>query len=303
MPKKIVTFFLALIAVLIPFEHKYDKLFRFSSLKLVPQGLEFASSYDKKIYFYLSDIFALLLFVATLFLIQNRRKLFQNPLWIIFLSAFFSIILSPFAHYPLPYFRLLQLLTPVLLFSTIQTIFRPQDSLFKWIASAIVLAGICQSIIGILQYSQQDALGLRLIGEVSPHAHFTSHHGQRWLIDSLLGKHYASDVVMRASGTFPNVNVFGGFLFLSILMTYGLIFSMEKRWKLLCLTLPLQFLALLTSYSRSALFALGLASSIWILCIFLNADPKKSRLRFFVPFILISFPLTFCLRLGSIRSI
>src|SRR3990167_2983373 len=117
--KYVVTaFLLALLAFLIPIEHKYDKLFRFFSLTLVPPGLEISKQYDQKIYFYLSDIIVLLLTGIGLFWFRiPLQKWFGNFLWVVWLCALISILVSPFASYPIPYFRLLQLFTPIALFS------------------------------------------------------------------------------------------------------------------------------------------------------------------------------------------
>ena len=109
---------LVLFAFLIPIEHKYDKWFRFFSIKLIPEGLSVTGQYEKKIYFYLSDFLALAL--TWIGLVSFRiplKKWFASPLWIVWICAFLSILVSPFSHYPIPYFRLLQLFTPIALFS------------------------------------------------------------------------------------------------------------------------------------------------------------------------------------------
>src|SRR3990167_7747513 len=116
--KRLPLFFIVLLVFLIPFEHKYDKLFRFVSLTLIPEGLELSKSFDKKIYFYLSDLIVLTISCLALFKKEiSLKPFFFHPLWIVFLAAIVSILASPFFNYPLPYIRLLQLFTPFALYS------------------------------------------------------------------------------------------------------------------------------------------------------------------------------------------
>ncbi len=102
---------LCLLAFAIPIEHKYDKLFRFFSLKLIPPNVVLPDFFDKKIYFYPSDLIALgLLFIALFALRVPIRRFFLSRgavfLWLVFLFAFISILFSPLAHYAIPYIRL-----------------------------------------------------------------------------------------------------------------------------------------------------------------------------------------------------
>src|SRR3990167_11549201 len=95
---------LILIAFAIPIEHKYDKLFRFFSKELIPQGLNIAG-YDKKIYFYASDLLALTLVpIGLVWMRIPWRRFFGERgapfLWVILLCGLVSIITSPFSHYP-----------------------------------------------------------------------------------------------------------------------------------------------------------------------------------------------------------
>src|SRR5690242_8498642 len=119
---------LALLTFTIPFEHKYDKLFRFFSLTLIPEGLHVSPSYGKLIYFYPSDWIGLALCFLGLFWFRiPLRKFFGHPLWIVWLCAALSIYLSPFSHYPIPYLRLWQLFTPIALFSFLAFAFHEKE--------------------------------------------------------------------------------------------------------------------------------------------------------------------------------
>lgn len=252
---------LGIVAFLIPFEHKYDKLFRFYSLTLIPPGVEVSQAYDKLIYFYVSDIIAIIL--MCLGLIKFRiplKKWFGHPLWIVWFCALASIMASPFGHYPIPYFRLLQLLTPIALFSFITNFEEPQK-LTRVILTCIAIAGLIQTVIGIAQYFHQAPLGLRLFGETNQTSFFYTQDGNRWWLDRFLNYKPQSVILIRAAGTLPHANVFGGFMVFSILATYYL--SQTKRFWLY--TLPLQFFALAVSFSRAALFAWAIATFLWLL--------------------------------------
>lgn len=289
----VVATLLALLAFAIPIEHKYDKLFRFFSLTLIPEGVDVSQSYEKKLYFYVTDLITLALFSIGLFSIP-LKKLFRNPLWIVLLSAFFSILASPFFNYPIPYTRLLQLFTPVALFSFISTAFSPQErsKITQLILMAIIAAGLFQTAVGIAQYFNQGPLGLRLLGETNQRTIFTIHDGSRWLIDQMFHRKSESAVIIRASGTFPHANVFGGFMVVSIFATYALLMQSKKKNWLLTLTLPFQFFALSLSFSRAALFAWGIATSIWLGIMLYQYGFKEPKLRQIGAVIAIFFVLT-----------
>lgn len=244
---------LALLAFLIPIEHKYDKWFRFYSLTLIPEGLNILPQYEKKIYFYLSDCIALVLTAMSFPL----RKWWKNPLWIVWLCALFSIIASPFTHYPIPYFRLLQLFTPIALVSFFAN---AKEDYTRIILHSLCFAALFQAVIAIAQYVHQGPLGLRLLGEPTTFSVLGAPDGSRWLLDLFFNHKTNSALLIRASGTLPHPNVLGGFLVFSILATY---FLSQKR-KIWLFTLPFQILALALSYSRSALFAWMLSSCLWI---------------------------------------
>lgn len=273
---------LVALAFAIPIEHKYDKLFRFYSLTLIPEGVTVSQSYEKKIYFYISDLIAITLFCFSLFWYRTPlRKLFGNPLWFVFLAALISIVASPFIGYPIPYIRLLQLFTPIALFSFISTSFSDEEKggILRYTLIAIVAAGLFQTAVAIGQYFHQGPLGLRLLGETNQTTIFNIKDGSRWIFDQLLNRKSDSTVVIRAAGTFPHANVFGGFMVLSILSTYALLMqSVKKNWILLS-TLPLQFFAMCLSFSRSALFAWAIGTLIWFVLMFRQFGMKNQRLR------------------------
>jgi O-antigen ligase len=262
---------LALLAFAIPIEYKYDKLFRFFSLSLIPQGIEIPSSFDKKIYFYPSDIAALLLLIAAIFWFRTplSRLLLQRGsvyLWTLFGCSLVSILASSFADYPVIYIRLWQLLTPLLLFSFINAAIEEEDKprLIRIVLSAIVLAALFQTAVAIVQYFTQDWLGLRMLCEQKTRPGFGIWNGSRWIFDRIFNRIAPTTLLLRSSGTLLHPNVLGGFLSVSILASYALMMQMGKKGRLyLGLTLPFQFFALAVTYSRSAIFALTLGTFFW----------------------------------------
>lgn len=285
----VVSALLILLAFAIPIEHKYDKLFRFYSLTLIPEGLEVSRAYEKKIYFYVSDLISVsLLFIGLFWYRIPARKLFSNPLWVVFLLALASIADSPFFNYPIAYLRLLQLLTPFALFSFISTAFSDEEKtrITRTILLTLVTAGLFQALIAIAQYFHQAPIGLRILGETNQSTIFSIKDGSRWLIDQLLHRPSDTTIIHRASGTLPHANVFGGLMLVSLLSTYALI-SRQKNWFLI-LSIPIQLFAMSLSYSRSALFAWGIATLIWFA---LNGlKPKRHQTIALV--LAISFALT-----------
>lgn len=282
------------LAFAIPIEHKYDKLFRFYSLSLIPEGLKISQSYEKKIYFYISDLIAITLFLMGIFWFRIPfKRLFGNPLWIVFLCAIISIIASPFFNYPIPYIRLLQLFTPIALFSFISTAFSDEERIkvVRYIGIAIVAAGLFQSAIAITQYFHQAPLGLRILGETTQIGTFVIESGSRWLLDDLLN-YKGEPTIMRAAGTLPHTNVFGGFMVLSLLTTYAFLIQTEKRRWLLSLLLFLQFFAMSLSYSRASLFAWAISTFIWFGLMVYHYGFKNKRLQHIALVIAVSLGLT-----------
>jgi len=265
--RRLSIFFLCTVAFAIPIEHKYDKLFRLFSLKLIPPNVVLPSFFEKKIYFYPSDILALGLLCIAVFALRipvRRFFIFRGAifLWIVFLLSLISIVLSPLAQYPIPYIRLLQLATPFLLFCFLSNACADEEKskLSSLIIGCVALAALVQSGIAIAQYAMQGPLGLRLLGEINGFSLFHVASGRKWLFD--FANIYAPATIIRASGTFPHANVLGGFLSISMLALYSF-FSMP-RWRLLsALLIPIQFFAMSLTFSRSALFSWMLGTLVW----------------------------------------
>jgi demethylmenaquinone methyltransferase/2-methoxy-6-polyprenyl-1,4-benzoquinol methylase len=251
--RRIAFWLLAIAAFAIPVEHKYDKAFRFFSLKLIPENITLPTFFDKKIYFYATDLIATVLFAIALYAMRGRLVSFFSSrgaiyLWGLFLLSFVSILVSPLSHYPLLYIRLLQLFTPILLYCWIANGFEPEqrDRLAKTLLLVFLAAASIQSVIAIVQHAIQGPLGLRLLGEQNTFSTFLM-HGEK---------------AIRASGTLPHPNLLGGFLTVSILASYSFFFTRLRPF--FFVLIPLQFFAMCLAFSRSALFGLAIGTLVWL---------------------------------------
>lgn len=289
------TVLLVALAFLIPIEHKYDKLFRFYSLTLIPEGVFVSPQYEKKLYFFISDLISLTLLGIGLFWIKiPKADFFKNGLWALFICALCSIAASPFLSYPIAYSRLLQLATPMILFSFVKNAFsfEERERFTNAILIAIVAAGLFQTGVAILQYFHQQPLGLRLLGETNQKTIYLMQDQSRWLIDQVLGIRKGEPEIMRASGTLPHSNVLGGFLFFSLIATYALSMRPKTLHRIWGLTIPFQLFALGLSFSRAALLAWGLATLIWFTLMISRRGFKDSRLIWIGSIVSVSFLAT-----------
>lgn len=263
--RRISLFLLSLLTLAIPIEHKYDKPFRYFSRKLIPPDVSLPSFFEKKIYFYPSDVIALILLCIALFALRVpiSRFFFGRGaafLWIVFFFALLSIAFSPLVHYPILYIRLLQLATPFLLFSFLANGSEDNTRWTTVLLSCLIAAATIQSALAIAQYACQAPLGLRLLSEPNSFPGFMSASGKRWLFD--LGKTLPAGPLIRSSGTFPHPNVLGGFLSVSILAAYSF-FPAARRTKLIACLIPILFFAMCLTFSRSALFSWAIGTIVW----------------------------------------
>src|SRR3990167_444237 len=287
---KIALAFAALLLFLVPTEYKYDKLFRFFSLDLIPPGLTLPKHYDKKIYFYISDFLSLGLFSFLLIRMRDlKRRLFLDRgaffLWILFSLAFLSIPVSSFAFYAIPYIRLFQLLSPILLYSFLANadVYTNKEAITRLLFGALIAAASLQSMIAITQYFTQISLGLHFLSEMQfSYGNircpcFGMSDGSRWMIDRLTDRVAPLPILMRAPGTLPHPNILGGFLMASLIASYAAFIEWKKWRPLFSLLIPVFFFAMAVTYSRAALFAWGLGTVLWYA---LQFKDKGKRLLF-----------------------
>ena len=198
---------------------------------------------------YISDLVAIILILRLIYLIHGKQAIF-NRFWqiISIISIFFlySIFVSR-GIYQFKIYDFIKILEFIGIFGYFANISR------KWviISASLVITGIFQGFVGLLQFIQQKSLGLRFLGEVTL---------SRALygiakVDTSFGKY------IRAYGTFAHANQLSAFLIVACATSLGLFFisGLLGRHKLskllLATTFTLIFLEFST-FSRAGLIAL-----------------------------------------------
>lgn len=261
--------------LLIPFQKNFHGFLKSLSRALLPSGLALPPAFSKKLYVSFSDLLitGIALWLLIRFRISLRRFFLEGPakLLILFLAfAILSLLLSETAHYPLQYLVILKSFLAVLLFNGLRLAI-PLGGIADWmrsIAWVLVIAAICESILGTTQYFCQHSLGWKWLGESSiGNFYFPNPSGERWVFDALFSCKTETPFLVRAAGTFGHPNPFGGFFFLSILFTYYLLLREEKisRIRFLQGSLFFQCFTLCTTFSRSAILALALCTALLLI--------------------------------------
>ncbi len=134
----------------------------------------------------------------------------------------------------------------------------------KKVMEVFVGVMVAQAVIGILQFCLQGSVGLWLLGEsfIGPDVLNVAKF-------SVFGEN-----VMRAYGTFPHPNVFGGFLVVAIFLSLYLRNEQKRLFSVLLIFLGV---GLILTFSRSAMLALviGLVGMHFL-------SNKKVSLKYFV---------------------
>lgn len=183
--------------------------------------------------------FSLLLAALSYLVFERKKKLLQPPIiLLLFVTlATISIIISPYED------SLFHLLLTIKLLELILFL-----TLLKQAPSRLLLVKIfigvmsVQAIWALGQALLQQDFGLQILGEPS--------------LDQATPHLARFGEFIRGYGSFPHPNILGGFLALSILLTFQT--SIEKKSKITLIVL--QCLGLLATFSRSALLALALVS-------------------------------------------
>ena len=293
------TWLLVLLTLFIPLQYRFYKIFKPLSRALSEQQLPLPLYFERNFCFYLTDLLVLSLSLRMLFDSQKNFLAFfldKGGKYLILLLGFalVSISLSSSSNYSLQYFRLFQLALPFLLFCSLAN-GRPLKETIPKIFWCFVSLALFECAIGIIQYFTQNEVGLRFLGEPKLHskeqaaAHFLMSDGSKWVIDRLFHLSSGPAVLLRAPGTFPHPNVFGGFLVLSSLISYCLYCWVDKkelRW-LLGASIPLQLFTLCLTFSRAALFGWFFATALWLL-LFLRKEMAdfRPKLKSLTPLIL-----------------
>ena len=142
---------------------------------------------------------------------------------------------------------------------------------FIYASSALLVSGVFQALLGIVQFVFQKSIGLKFLGESE-------------ISTSILGVakfEIAGTKIIRAYGTFPHPNIFAAFLLLALAAGVWLLLyvNFSKKSKLLNIFIPssLAILAagIILSYSRSVVIALVIFITILLIA------HKRSFVRVF----------------------
>lgn len=226
-------------------------------------------------------LLALLLF---LWFLRSPKK-FRLPVFKnfafhnIFLALFiiFSIIsLAVSAHPALGWYRLIKVLEFTGLYFYIQASFGLIFDLKKAFL-AVVCSAFFQSLIAIGQSLRQQDLGLKWLGESVLRTNFKG-------VAVVLAD---GEKFLRAYGTLPHPNVLAGWLFLAIfafyfyfLYLYGSGHKPRKPWFTVYIIYPIILLALLLTFSRTAVGLLALGVAVRLFLVLLKKDKYRITSKF-----------------------
>lgn len=278
------TLFLAIV-LFIPLQKRYHKVLDSFSKSLLQNVPDIPFYFDKMLSYYITDILGLMLFVGLL--VQGRlhlKELFiknSSKYLVLFIAlSFCSLLLAKSA--PFQYFQLLHFSISALFFFSLISYYAHDPKPFIDKACKIILVvALFECVVGISQYFLQHHLGLKHLGEASfgsyefPAA-FTMSDGSKWIIDRWLGHNFGEKSIIRSFGTLAHPNIFGGFLVFSLLVSYYVFYEIKtkKMQGLLSLAVLIQVFTLCLTFSRAALLAWVIATSLWAFLLFLKSDAK-----------------------------
>jgi hypothetical protein len=266
---RFLTLLISLVFILLPFQRRFHGCFDSWSRRIPLPDFPLPDFFSKKIHLFITDPLILLLTLVLFFRykVSARSFFWEGPskyLTLLFFTALISLYFSITNHYALQYLRLLQFSFVFLFFNALCQAGKTMNlvQLVPILASILVTLSCFESAVGIYQYFTQHSAGLHFLGEIDVR-HFPFHNPgrHRWLFDTMLPQ----EELFRATGTFSNPNILGGFLFCSVFASFYLFMKQEKTLPKIALTsiVFLQIFALYTAFSRSALLALIFAILLW----------------------------------------
>ncbi|MBS0652643.1 MAG: O-antigen ligase family protein [Verrucomicrobia bacterium] len=280
---------LLLMMAYFPFQKRFSNALKAISYSFVPSNVDLPSFFSKKMDFYFTDLIILLSVGLCLYRRRHaiRSFLFSGPakfLMVFFVTAVLSVVCSITADYAIQYYRLMQFFLFLLLFCALADTLKTTQSeqLVKRILWVFWFTALAECGIGIAQYFLQSPLGLKFFGEVNMVIfQFPMKGGYRWIIDEWTGYISNRTILSRCSGTFTHPNILGGFVFVSLLLTYYFIVAQEKKAirRLLYGAIFIQVFTLSISFSRAAIVATVIGSCVWFVVSikkFVNKNKWKS---------------------------
>lgn len=231
----------------------------------------------------------------SIFLISSWQK---KSWWLYALMLFdFSIFLSIFwaGDHGLALYKYSHVVVGELLFLLATVVFKKD---FYRSAYFFLGGALAQSLLAVGQFARQGISPSTILGVAA--------HDPYVLGTAVLE---IGSRILRAYGTLSHPNVLGGFLAVSLVLTFYLWLKREeqsyfkKEARLFTLffisTFSFIFTALLLSFSRAALLAAAVATLFLSIKFYKNIWPKENILRFFIGLILLIF-LSFWLAIGSL---
>lgn len=283
-----------LLALLVLFLMPLQRHFRFRSFE--DSVLSKQDSYNTLFFSVITPLVIAWLLLQGFRLFYLKKTEFRNVFWAI--SPIILAALTLGSHKMLGYFHLYRIGEFAILLGMFWNWIEsegPEKVRAAFFKSAIVL-GIFESIVILMQFFSGKSLGLRILGEtrfdIGKATTSFLLTTPRLLLDSLRFLDFPSQFI-RAPGTAPHPNIMGGIIAIYLLMTLCNELGKEKRgiakaskWKT-TLVLSLLFVALLLTFSRSALFGFGLGAVLfsgW--AFYKKMIPRKAVLYAGVLFIL-----------------
>lgn len=221
--------------------------------------------------------FELILFIWIILNISKIKKYQDKKLVIIvFLLAGWSIISITWSENKyLSIFFSFRLVLGTFLFLILQRIALN----FKKITFAFISSATLGGILGIFQFVTQSTFSSKWLG-------VSIHSAWQGGVSVLESGPYR---LLRAYGEMSHPNIFGGLLSISLILGLGAYFKStlkELRWRLfLLMTIAINFLALLTTFSRSSFLAFSIGTIILVCYFFYIQGPtflKKVVPIFFI---------------------
>lgn len=269
--KKIETYLFYFFLFIIPFQKRH--VF-FNDQSFIRNGIfnEWTS-----VFLYASDIVLVSVFLLWIIRIFLKRKdiiipkikkikclnwkqyIFQTQgLIVLFvLVSFLSVYLSNYKEYIVPgIYRSVKLIEFFVLFIYISK--RISSIIFqKMFICMMIISGLFQSLISVVQYYKQHSLGLKIFGEIDLNSDITN------IGKVSLSSDVSRETIIRSVGTFPHSNILAGFLMICILFCmYFLITKLSERKKdkvqlfLISGIMIILFTGFIPTFSRTAYIGL-----------------------------------------------
>ncbi|HBI17369.1 MAG: O-antigen ligase-related protein [Candidatus Moranbacteria bacterium GW2011_GWF2_34_56] len=218
----------------------WQTIFIFKEIQIANEKFQYGTI---GIYFF--EIVLLFWVLLNSFLLKkcdNKKLLFAVLLFAVYVT--FSVFWAPNKILALSY--LLPLILGIFSFLILQK----KILNFKKFTFVFILSISLHGILGIYQFLNQSVYANKWLG-ISEHLAW---QGGSSVLET------STERFLRAYGGMPHPNILGGFLIIAILLGIGAYLKtsfLEKYWKyFLLFIIPINFLALLTTFSRSALLAL-----------------------------------------------